>query len=584
MRSSSGLNTRSVQHLAATLRLWVDISLSILGRVGVTAIKSMAKSEEQMLEEIGKMQGPGGFDFVIICCSDLSAENYWQERLTQTIREVTGTSSTVICVHEDWNGGAGNGLGTLYAFVKACSKGEKLGVDLAKSLHDGKAVAIYHTAGKGTRLAPLPGAENNNKPGVKLPGLLSVNGQLEPITVLECVLRQTSSYGAVRGGRCSVFWGDQIFVPSCGIQSSNYHADILAALRPMPTKEQWEAEALHQYGLIAVDSKGDAMQLEKVTYDIAMQYLPSGVKQVGTSLGSFSVSAALMDALLSEFSQELDAKSGSLDSDPHFWMPLTLKKADYRAVMGKKGVSSSEADQHFDRMAAFKSRFSSSGGILGCVDVGQKAYWWDYGRLELYMKNNYLLAESSASAFALRTFLGLESDSNGRQQWNTLGHVEVHPSAVVLNCRIGSGRIGPGSVLVNVVAPQVNVEQCILVKVSSMVPVFGKGGLLYNAVEQRSSDLPCDAVRADVFMPGGVHHKIYSTPSTDGGKVWKEKLSNNSYSFEGIYKANQPLDVLECTQEANTAHENVGNKVMPVSSMKALRVSVYSCCVSRGCL
>ena len=27
-------------------------------------------------------------------------------------------------------------------------------------------VAIYHTAGKGTRLAPLPGAENNNKPGL----------------------------------------------------------------------------------------------------------------------------------------------------------------------------------------------------------------------------------------------------------------------------------------------------------------------------------------------------------------------------------------------------------------------------------
>ena len=26
-------------------------------------------------------------------------------------------------------------------------------------------MAIYHTAGKGTRLAPLPGAENNNKPG-----------------------------------------------------------------------------------------------------------------------------------------------------------------------------------------------------------------------------------------------------------------------------------------------------------------------------------------------------------------------------------------------------------------------------------
>lgn len=57
-----------------------------------------------------------------------------QERLSQSIREVTGASSEVICMHEDWNGGAGNGLGTLYAFVKACSKGEKLGVDLAKSM------------------------------------------------------------------------------------------------------------------------------------------------------------------------------------------------------------------------------------------------------------------------------------------------------------------------------------------------------------------------------------------------------------------------------------------------------------------
>eukprot|EP00435_Cladocopium_sp_Y103_P058206 s2860_g20.t1 len=77
MRSTHG--PRSVQHIAATLRLWVDISLSILSHLGVAAIKSMAKSEEAMLEEIGKMQGPGGFDYVIICCSDLSAEKFWQE-------------------------------------------------------------------------------------------------------------------------------------------------------------------------------------------------------------------------------------------------------------------------------------------------------------------------------------------------------------------------------------------------------------------------------------------------------------------------------------------------------------------------
>ena len=48
----------------------------------------------------------------------------------------------------------------------------------------------------------------------------------------------------------------------------------------MPTKEQWEEEQLHQYGLIAVDSAGNATQLEKVTYDVAMAFLPKDVQQV----------------------------------------------------------------------------------------------------------------------------------------------------------------------------------------------------------------------------------------------------------------------------------------------------------------
>ena len=45
---------------------------------------------------------------------------------------------------------------------------------------------------------------------------------------------------------------------------------------------------------------------------------------------------------------------------------------------------------------------------FGAVDVGQAAYWWDYGRLELYMDNNLLLTEQSASAAALRACLELE--------------------------------------------------------------------------------------------------------------------------------------------------------------------------------
>ena len=82
---------------------------------------------------------------------------------------------------------------------------------------------------------------------------------------------------------------------------------------------------------------------------------------------------------------ELAEKTASFDSDPHFWMPLTLKEADYLAVMAKKGTPADEAAAHYKRMADFKARLGFE-SVLGCVDVGQKAYWWDYGRLELYMQ------------------------------------------------------------------------------------------------------------------------------------------------------------------------------------------------------
>jgi len=81
----------------------------------------------------------------------------------------------------------------LYAFQKAANiVKEKHNIDILAKLITGElSVGLYHTAGKGTRLAPLPGAENNNKPGVKLPATTSVSGKLVPMTILEAVIKQT---------------------------------------------------------------------------------------------------------------------------------------------------------------------------------------------------------------------------------------------------------------------------------------------------------------------------------------------------------------------------------------------------------
>ena len=36
--------------------------------------------------------------------------------------------------------------------------------------------------------------------------------------------------------------------------------------------------------------------------------------------------------------------------------------------------------------------------------------------------------------------------------------------------------------------------------------------------------------------------------------MWKTKLEMNPFSYEGIYKQNQTLDVSECTKQGAEAH------------------------------
>ena len=99
------------------------------------------------------------YDVTIICTTDDFQAEYWTKRLSEGVcRSDDNKKDTlfpmVLAVSEDWGaGGAGNGLGTLYAFQKASAVAkERHGVDLSALLAEKKiSAALYHTAGKGTR-------------------------------------------------------------------------------------------------------------------------------------------------------------------------------------------------------------------------------------------------------------------------------------------------------------------------------------------------------------------------------------------------------------------------------------------------
>lgn len=499
------------------------------------------------------------YDVTIICTTDDYQAEYWMNHLSKGVCSA-GVSSNppfpiVLAVSEDWAaGGAGNGLGTLYAYVKACQLAQsKFGVDLAGLLKAGEVSAgLFHTAGKGTRMAPMPASENNNKPGVKLPFVHTLSdGTIAPITVLEAVVKQTGVYAPSRKGRLSVYWGDQVFIPSAPYQyTPTHHIDIMCTLlgETAPTAEEWEKEGLEKYGVIAV-SKGEdrnAAQVEKVDHATATKMLASlgDIGQVGPSLGSFSVSASILTALCDEFRVELESKSGKLDTDPHFWMPFTLPVEDYVSLMSQKGVEEAESRAHHERMAKMKAGFDLGGlGLFGAVDVGSQAAWWDYGQLKKYAEFNLKALDTDENATLLKRFHGVTSTTMN----STLGDgVTVDEESCVFGCSFKSGSITK-SVLAAVDAVSVEAEGAIIINCTAKKIVAEKGAVLYNIVND--SDEGIVAKEGDVMVAvlheDGETTLLKSHITIDGGKAWKKKLDMNDMSFEDMHKKNRDSDVLK---------------------------------------
>ncbi|CAM9342494.1 unnamed protein product, partial [Ectocarpus fasciculatus] len=509
-----------------------------------------------------------GFNVVIVCCSNAQQARYWQKRLEEGRGSVLPMSSIVLAVQEDWPGGAGNALGTLYAYRNAVAlASERNGIDIDAQLKAGEiSIGLYHTAGKGTRLAPLPGAENNNKPGVKVPATVKIGNQLVPMTILEAVIKQTGCYASSRMGRLSVFWGDQVFIPTVPVAYVvTHHVDILCSLGPMLSEAEWKEKGMEKYGLVAQGADGSAAQVEKVDHSTAKQLL-SGlgeIQSVGVSLGSFSVSSPMLFALLEEFGAELSRRKGKLDSDPHLWMPMTLSRNSYIHLMGQKDIDAASAGAHFDRIQGMLAKFTKKNdplGLFGPVNVGEGVCWWDYGQLKLYQRNALLLAERSTEAELMRLFFGLKSS---RVRDSAVMKTDVDNTSCLSSCHIGkAGKKGCGSiknsVLCNVHCNYIDADGCILINVTADSIIAKPGSVIYNIVDdsQEGLDVNNGQVLAGVFSSDGSQMLMKSTTNIDGGRAWERQLEWNPKTFEDVYKMNTDANPIDLERSISQAHSS----------------------------
>lgn len=395
-------------------------------------------------------------DIIIVVTGSKAQEEFWQNRLS-FLNEL---KTKVLVVYEDWPGGAGNGLGTLYGYQKAALKAQSLyAIDLLQELEKGASIAMYHTAGRGSRLSPLPQLEGGDKSAVQLPGY-GYGGQ--PMTILEAVVKQTSIYAKSRKGRLSVFWGDQIFIPSIPVVPSLHSVEILALSLPALTEKMWIERHLQHYGVLCRTAQG-AKLVEKLEFTELQSLIQSSVlgrSDYLVSLGSFSLSAPCLVALIQEFSSDLAVKRGKLDSDPHFWMALSLDKQTYVSLMQRRETSPLEAIALFDRLKRVKKNVLNF--FIEAIDTGAETYWWDFGSLQSYYRTCMKLLDSSPEGEAIRSFLGQKSLL-----------LNSHKNFSVEN-----------SVVIGVEAKELEVKNCVILH-SSFDRLQASNSLLYRVHEDR---------------------------------------------------------------------------------------------------
>jgi hypothetical protein len=93
----------------------------------------MSDARQRNIDEINS--SGSGYDVVIVCTGTQRQADFWQARLESGKGVLLPATSSVVAVHEDWPGGAGNGLGTFYAYLKACAAAKERFDMVRQSLH-----------------------------------------------------------------------------------------------------------------------------------------------------------------------------------------------------------------------------------------------------------------------------------------------------------------------------------------------------------------------------------------------------------------------------------------------------------------
>jgi len=488
-----------------------------------------------------------GFDVIIIVAS-VGNKEYWERRLEMSRNEILPPKTKIIVVEEDWPAGAGSLLGTLYAFQKANEL-----IDFKETFEQKGAIAIYHAAGHGKRMAPLCGTEVNNKPGVKLPKMVKIEDSNPPatlpaeggapkevpLTVLEAAIFSTQIFAKGREGRICIFWGDQVFIPSQRVKrETRLPVEIFGIKkRFILSKKDWQRN-WRQYGVLIPTKKRRILLKEKVSWEKLQKLLERGYLKEDKegkitlikSLGCFSISSPFLDSLLDEFSREIEIKRRNLSTDFHLWAPLTLRKKEYQSEGG--------SSIYWERIKKFRKNFLQKIGkkrIIGEKNLGEKTLWWDYGHLKIYYLNLLKLLKRTDEGEAAREFFEAEKYLIKRKTTNKKLKIK---NSILINSEIERGEI-ENVILVDSKIQKAKIKNGVIISTQAKGILAPKGMLvknilLYNVKEEGRMKVFSAEVVTDIIPGEGTKIRMRTSLLRDGKRDWQVRLPRNIFAYGEI--------------------------------------------------
>ena len=507
-------------------------------------------------------------------CGSSGAQKFWQRRLDAACAGLCARKA--ISFHEDLPVNQAFGLLLLWQRLRPV-------------LNPGEGALIAFVFGDGTRAAPFTETECGQKPAIASFVMDRTDSQ-RPLSIVESALRTFAPVEAYlrRSGFSGIVvkWGDEVQIPTLDLSGSDPRFADADIVRFVSMRAMTDDDARHKDWVgvtpdgrvIAFIPRRSLAEMERLA-DRGLLQRRDGELFGGINLGSIALSRKLLDALLEEFSAEVNDETADRahrpDLDPQIFTALTIAAIDdpaERASVWEATRAESPAVEKLatmmpkviERLRGAMDRFKAAHGRpinIAALDFCDQ-YWGDIGQhrrmYDLYMA----LADEGAAGRIARALAGIDTprDAAGNILFGTtrLGPDVQARGSVFINAEVTAGCI-ENSVLIGTRAHTVTAERAFdLMSIARSLSLAPRSGS-YKVVSDESVSAAFGERVTTVFLPDEsfLMRVTEDTDLKDRKRTYDVPILGNAISFDEAHKRVTKADPGQLEARRSAAGRNV---------------------------